>query len=645
MKSRNLLLVLTALTAAPPVFAQKTTENAVTAADDAFGTTVGVETIGIYSEFDTRGFSPTKAGNARLDGIYFDSASFLSPRIRAGSAIRVGFAALDYPFPAPTGIIDTKLRGAGDKLIISPSIMIGNYGSFIQDVDAQIPLVKNHLSVAIGLAHSTPIQVDGTRQENTIVAVKPVIRFSSFEFSPFYATIITRNAQAHALAVTSGPTLPSVPPSGLLLGQTWAGGDYDGVTMGATLKMQLGEGLSLRSGYFRSSTLRIHNYTELYALNTAGTNSTHIILSDPRQNTSSRSWESQLGWNQAKGDWQHRIILGVRGRDRHTETGGSFRQVFTGTIPYGLPDVRPLPNPVFSALNIGKIHQISVMASYLVKLKGVGQVNIGLQKTNYRAQQTVASGLVTQTKSAPWLYNASAQFELTPHLSLFAGTVKGLEDSGIAPESAANRNEQLAATLTTQYDGGLRIKGAKSQFVLSAFQIEKPFYGFDPGNRFALVGTVRHRGIEASWSGKIGKHLQLLAGGLVMQPRVSGPGVLAGTLGSRSPGVARSTFRIDANYRTALFGGLTPTLSFVSIGKRAVSSAPFAALAGQQTTLPVFNSLDLGVRNTFKIGKVPVSARFVVANVFDQASWKVIAANTLQPDDRRRASLVIAADF
>jgi hypothetical protein len=42
---------------------------------------------------------------------------------------------------------------------------------------------------------------------------------------------------------------------------------------------------------------------------------------------------------------------------------------------------------------------------------------------------------------------------------------------------------------------------------------------------------------------------------------------------------------------------------------------------------------------------VPASFRAVVQNVFDAKTWKVVAANTLYPDERRRFSLSLAADF
>ena len=62
--------------------AQRAQENAVSSADDAFGSSVGLESTGIYSEQDTRGFSPSKAGNARIDGVYYDPVGALSARLR-----------------------------------------------------------------------------------------------------------------------------------------------------------------------------------------------------------------------------------------------------------------------------------------------------------------------------------------------------------------------------------------------------------------------------------------------------------------------------------------------------------------------------------------------------------------------------------
>ena len=91
-----------------PAIAQRTGENAVTSADDAFGTSVGNETIGLYSTDEVRGFSPVAAGNIRIDGLYMGGIVIGNQRIQSGSTIRVGLSAQGYAFPAPTGIVDRR---------------------------------------------------------------------------------------------------------------------------------------------------------------------------------------------------------------------------------------------------------------------------------------------------------------------------------------------------------------------------------------------------------------------------------------------------------------------------------------------------------------------------------------------------------
>src|SRR5687767_3465370 len=112
-------LSLAAIVIAAPVAAQRTGENAVTSADDAFGTSVGNETIGLYGIGEVRGFSPGAAGNIRIDGLYMGSIVIGNPRIQAGSNVRVGLTAQGYPFPAPTGIVELSLRPAGTQPALS----------------------------------------------------------------------------------------------------------------------------------------------------------------------------------------------------------------------------------------------------------------------------------------------------------------------------------------------------------------------------------------------------------------------------------------------------------------------------------------------------------------------------------------------
>ena len=123
----------------PPALAQRTGENAVTSADDAFGTSVGNETIGLYSTDEVRGFSPAAAGNIRIDGLYLGGIVIGNQRIQSGSNVRVGLSAQGYAFPAPTGIVELSIRPGGTEPALSGVLYAGQSQIGI-DLDGQLPL-------------------------------------------------------------------------------------------------------------------------------------------------------------------------------------------------------------------------------------------------------------------------------------------------------------------------------------------------------------------------------------------------------------------------------------------------------------------------------------------------------------------------
>ena len=136
-----------------PAGAQRTDDNAVTAAGDAFGVTVGFQTIGLYGPTNVRGFNPAQAENLRIEGLYYDQQiTYSNPFLFSRSDIRVGIAAQSYSFPSPTGIVDYKLRTPGDTALFSVLLTRGPLNMATAEIDAQYPLVKDVLSAGISVA-------------------------------------------------------------------------------------------------------------------------------------------------------------------------------------------------------------------------------------------------------------------------------------------------------------------------------------------------------------------------------------------------------------------------------------------------------------------------------------------------------------
>jgi iron complex outermembrane receptor protein len=118
--------------------AQRADENAVTAADDAFGTTIGSQSIGLYDSEHVRGFSPRAAGNLRIEGLYFDQQTYGTNHcLVVEETVRVGLAAQFFDTPSPTGIANYTLHASGPANGASVVLVRGPFLTAGLDLEAQ----------------------------------------------------------------------------------------------------------------------------------------------------------------------------------------------------------------------------------------------------------------------------------------------------------------------------------------------------------------------------------------------------------------------------------------------------------------------------------------------------------------------------
>ena len=623
-----------------PAFAQRASENAVTKAEDAFGGTVGNENTGIYTEQDVRGFSPQKAGNVRIEGSYFDQVTLLSFRLRSGSSIRVGPAALNYPFPAPTGIVDFRLRNSGNAQVLSLTAATMPYNGYFFEADLQQPIIKDHLSIAAGVGLGDINQADASGSSSYAYSFRPTLKLSRIEIAPFFSGSRIYDNSPMLLFSSSGSFAPAMIDGEKYLGQDWTRSVNDNYNYGIQARTDILEDVSLRASWFRSETVRESNYSEIYAYTAATGLPNHTVISDPNHRIYSDSWEAMLAWSPTVHGWRNRILIGTRGRSRYTESGGSS-VLSLGPQALGTRVAEPIS--IFGAVNDNTVDQSSFSAGYLLDRLNRFQLNVGVQKAKYEAvsRRGVAR---TSTSADPWLYNASISYSPWKKVQFFTGYVRGLEDSGTAPETAANRNEQLDASSTEQWDAGLHVEIGPMHFITSVFQIRKPYFSFDAFNRYVEVGNVRHSGAELSLSGKVTERLQLVAGAVFIDAKVKSAGTLL-AIGSDPIGVPSTKIRIDASYRTGILNGLTFTSSLTYVSERAGSANTFAALNNNQVMLPSNIKLDLGVRAPFSFNGVNASMRLLVGNVTDEHDWKPIASGLYQLNDRRRFTMMLIADL
>lgn len=638
-------VALAAIVVASPAHAQLAKDNVLAESDDAFGTTVGLESTGIYTESDTRGFSPLDAGNVRIDGVYFDQASFLTTKLKQTTAIRVGFSAVETPFVAPTGVVDLRLRPFPKEAGQSLSYTRFYYGGAFFEGEFRVPVKQDRIALSGGLGHSEFGHSDGTQSKSWGLTLKANIRIGRFELAPFYGGGEFTRADAKPIAVVTDGFAPRVTPTNKYLGQEWVRGARDHGNYGTTLKGAITDHLYFRGGIFHSLANKKSGFSEIYRIRAKDGTSAHYVLADPQQQVNSTSGEGLFVLHYRNDRTQHRFYAGYRARDRLTETDGSDL-IDLGAAIYGQDDRIPKPEFQFTQVNRGEIKQSSWLLGYVGFLKDVGQINVGLQKARYRARLTRGdTGEIDTERADPWLYNAALRLNVARDLIAYAATQRGLEDSGLAPESAINRNEQLPAAKSTQYEAGLRWDLGKAQLVLAAFEITKPNFGYDAVRRFVVLGDQRHRGVEFSIAGHFDKRFDILVGGYLMDPSVTGPGREAGLVGPRPTGVPRIYGRLDASWHTGLPGALTLTASVDHLGARPATATQFDHLGVKQLMVPSVTTLDLGSRHVVPLGKTTIGVRMLLRNVFDAKAWQVPSPDVLFARHRRSLLIVASVDF
>jgi iron complex outermembrane receptor protein len=269
----------------------------------------------------------------------------------------------------------------------------------------------------------------------------------------------------------------------------------------------------------------------------------------------------------------------------------------------------------------------------------VGELSAGLSRTQYRKRFSLPGAPVLTTRSEPWLYNVTGAAYLGPRLSAYAGYARGLEESGIAPNNATNRNQPLPAILTRQVDAGFRYRLTDGlRLSGGVFDLRKPYYNLDAANRFDLLGDVVNRGIELSLAGAVTPRLSTVVGGVLLRPRVTGEGVALGRVGRRPIGLAARSLDVNLDWRPPILEGLS-----FDVGVSSVSDVP--ATRDNRVSIPARTLVDLGGRYRFKLGTRDATFRFQLSNVGNVYGYDLRGAGAYDPIQQRQASAYLTVDF
>ncbi len=645
--SRSAILALgVSLGCVPAAFAQRSTDNAVASANDAFGTTVGNETIGLYDSRNARGFNPQQSGNVRIEGMYFDRPStgpgdVVVDRLFSGFTVRVGTNALTVPFPAPSAIIDIRLRIPMDKQITSVVASYGPYDQTGLEVDTQIPIVAGKFSIGGGIERTRYVSDMHTdADDSSYGGLMRLTPSDTIEVVGFWGRANRKNSESAPFIFVAGDNLPARQTRGVQIGQMWNQWEQYDTNYGGVGTFEVTDIWTLRAGLFRATYDRRKDYTTFFN-NTRADGTTDVTFQKSLPLViETTSGEIQAHGIYTAGDFRHTVYLMGRGRELARPTGGAAQSIYGVSNINTMPQVRE-PVWVYGPRGHDSANQITGGFQYVGQWRNVGDMNIGIQKTSYARTLTHPVNGDSYRKQTPWLYNGSLSARITDALTVFTSYTKGLEDGGSTPLNARNRGEAVPATITKQAElgfvyllgKGLRVNGA-------LFQISKPFFDRDATNLYTVVGDLRQRGAEISVTGSPLPGLNIVAGGVILEPRVSGPLVTQGLVGSVPAGRDESMARFDVQYGPAAWRGISLE-GQVEFNDRGYGNTL------NRGDIPPRAVLNLGVRYRFKIYGASANFRARVQNLTNAYSWDLQGGNNFfyQYLPQRRFSATLAADF
>ena len=615
-------------------------------AADAFGTSVGNERIGLYNDGDARGFSPAAAGNIRIEGLYIDGPPVFSGRLVSGSTLRVGIAAQGYPFPAPTGIADYSLRGVGLEGVVSVNAVAGPFGTRSLSLDTQQPLLAGRLGFAGGLAHGRFEQAPGDVDQQS--AVGGVLHWRASQgllIQPLFAVFDLPSLQSTPQVFTDGTSEPPPSPA-RSLNPDWVRNAAFQPLYGAIATVQASDAWTVKGGLFRAENHTDRQRTALLMNVQPDGSADRFVAASQDQSFGSTSGELRATWRGQEGPRRHAVHLSVRGRAADRTYGGSVLAPLGRGNLY--KDAADLPEPVFAfgPLSQDEVRQTTLGAAYNGAWAERGELRMGLQKVEYQKTTFAPGRPEVVSTDAPWLYDAALAAPITSRLSAYAGYTVGLEESPVAPANAVNRNEAPPALRTTQMDAGIRYRlPAGMTLVAGVFDVQKPYFNLDPARVYRELGEVRHRGVELSLAGSPTRGLSVVAGAVLLDGEVSGELVELGRIGPRPVGLTERRILMNLDYQLPWKPALSVDMAMQSTGDRAASSAPQAAIGGEQLIQPGRTTLDLGGRWRFKVRDARAVARLQMQNVTDNRDYDVAPSGAFLITSPRRVFLSVTADL
>lgn len=632
MSRIQVLLASGAAIVATPAIAQ---ESAVRAAADAFGERVGIEQIGLYNEGQVRGFDLGASGAYRINDAYFSRAAPLNDPVLAGVGVRVGVNAARLAYPAPSGVVNYRLREPAATNQITVGGGMRDYETPTLEANGSWKSENDRIGFAGGVVWR-PIARWGAGTEGEAFDIGLVGRFRLSENQTIraFGAYYWRKYDGDVAIWPKEKAVPAYAKRTHNYSPDWATVEGVNANAGVLYDGDFGP-WSVDASLFRSIWDADRSDFTIVEADRDGNATAKTMLAPPRKNQSD-SAEVRVSRVFATGDLNHMLSGSVRARRSEVDL------VTAMNVQLGPLTLKTNPAPSLEPTWSGSrgkdlVEQVTASAGYGLVWADRLQVRLGAHRTRYDKDVLTTSGVRTQGVSEKTLYNASAIWSFTPTTAVFGSWVTGLEESGVAPNTATNAFDVLPPVEAEQFELGVRQSVTPTlTFIGAAFDVSKPTPGFRADGSYGLVGQVRHRGVEGSLAGRVGERTNVVLGAVYFDPKVSGPLVDRGVVGDKAPGI--SNFVFNASVEQQLAAGWSVDAQYSYWGERWADTA-------NTFKTPGVPQLSLGARRRFELAGRPAQFRVLVSNVTNRDGYWASPGGILWPIGERTARALFSMTF
>ena len=438
--------------------------------------------------------------------------------------------------------------------------------------------------------------------------------------------------------------MPPVPDNDRNLGSKWLTYDAEATNVLFRTDYIINDDWSVLFEAGHAETERDRHFSRFENYNEATGDGTLRVFYTRGQEFENTNYRGEIFGRVPTGPIVHEVYLGYTQNEESTDTtlfpsNTTFAQNYYNPVELA---ERNAPASTGTAEVIEDDKGVYLMDRILLSEKW--QALLGLRYSDYESVNTrvnAATGAVTRTRysthdTSP---TGSLLFKVLPNVTLYTSYIEGLEESGIAPTTAANTGESLNPAKSRQKEFGVKTKVLQNTLIqLAYFDVERESTFTDPvTNIFGLNGKSEYTGWELSAVGEINNRWAIAASAMIMDAEQANR-ANAATYGKVPENTPEKTASLFAEYKVPGVHGLALSGGLYYVGERAVNNE-------NEAFIDDYTIYSAGARYTTLLGKQSTTFRLTVDNLTDKDYWSTAGNNLLGAGLPRMIKASMRIDF